>query len=126
MQIQARILVADDDPELLGAVAGALERAGAEVVRAESGAELLECIADEGPFDLAVVDVSMPLTSGLFAMHSARNVGLETPVLVITGLEDETLPEQVRKLGQNALLLRKPFDLAQLETAVSRLLPSGA
>lgn len=123
MHIEARVLVADDDPELLGAVSAALERAGAEVVRAETGAELLECIADEGPFDLALVDVSMPLTSGLFAMHSARNVGLEMPVIVMTALKDETLPEQVRRLGQNALLLRKPFDLTQLESAVSRFLP---
>ena len=46
----ARVLVADDDVELLQSVAEALEQSGADVVRADSGAELIERMADEGPF----------------------------------------------------------------------------
>jgi DNA-binding response OmpR family regulator len=125
MLAHARVLVAEDDRELLDTVAQALERAGAQVVRAMSGAELLERMADSGPFDLVVADVSMPLTSGLFALHSARNVGLHTPIIVMTALKDESLPDQVRSLGKNAVLLRKPFGLAELEAVASRLLSSN-
>jgi DNA-binding response OmpR family regulator len=117
-----RILVADDDTELLGTIATALERAGAEVVRAESGAELLERIADEEPFGLVITDVAMPWLNGLYALHSARTVGHETPVIVMTALKDDRLPDQVRALGQNAVLLRKPFSLEDLESAALRLL----
>lgn len=117
-----RILVADDDAELLGTIATALERAGAEVVRAESGAELLERIADEQPFALVITDVAMPWLNGLYAMHSARNVGDRTPVIVMTALKDDRLTDQVRSLGRNAMLLRKPFSLEDLESAALRLL----
>lgn len=120
----SRILVADDDPDVLEAVASALEELGASVARAASGGELIERMADDGPFELVVTDVSMPWMSGLQAMHSARTAGVGTPTIVMTALRDEHIPEHVRALGQNAVLLRKPFKLAELESAVSKLLPA--
>lgn len=123
MRSHARILVADDDPELLEVVVEALERWGAEVARADTGAQLIERLAHEAPFDLIITDISMPWMSGLQAMYSARTVGLGTPVIVMTALSEERIPAQVTGL-QNAVLLRKPFDLAELERLVSRLLPS--
>lgn len=122
MLLDTRILVADDDPVLLHTVSEALERLGACVVRAESGAELMERMADGGPFALVVTDISMPWMSGLQAMHAARYAGLDTPIIVMTALKDEGIPEAVRKLGRRAVLLRKPFDLAALETATAGLL----
>lgn len=118
----ARILVADDDPDVLGAVSDALERLGAQVVRAESGADLIERMADEGPFSLVVTDVSMPWMSGLQAMYSVRTAGVSTPIIVMTALPDERIPAQVLALGNNSVLLRKPFELRELEEAAERLL----
>jgi two-component system OmpR family response regulator len=120
-----RILVADDDPDLLQSVAAALRQAGAEVVCAESGAGLITKMADEGPFALVVADISMPWMSGLHAMHSARFAGLSTPILVMTALNDPQIDEQVRALGRDALLLRKPFVLEDFVQAVERLVGSG-
>jgi CheY-like chemotaxis protein len=117
----ARILVADDDPELLCSVAAALEQLGAEVVRAQNGGELIEHLADDGPFTVVVADVAMPWMTGLQVLHSARTAGLGTPVVVMTALKGERLVEQVQALGRNAVLLRKPFELEELESAVSSL-----
>jgi CheY-like chemotaxis protein len=117
-----RVLVADDDPELLAAVADALSRLGADVSRAESSAELIERLAGEGPFDLVVTDVSMPWMNGLQAIHAARMAGLGTSVIVMTALKDERIAARVEALGRRTILLRKPFDLKQLETAVEELL----
>ena len=58
--MRLRALVADDDPEMLDMVARALENFGADVVRASSGDELLEHIAEAGTFDVVVTDISMP------------------------------------------------------------------
>jgi CheY-like chemotaxis protein len=118
----ARVLVADDDPLLLETVADALTHLGANVTSAASGAELIERMAHEGPFDLVVTDVSMPWMNGLQAMQAARTAGVGTSVIFITALADERIPSQVRALGENALLLRKPFDLSQLVAAASELL----
>ena len=117
-----RLLVADDDPLLLAAVADALTRLGADVVRAESGAELIDHLVDEGPFDLVITDVSMPWMNGLQAMHSARTAGLGTSVIVMTALQDERLSTLVQSLGRHAVLLRKPFELRELEALVTMLL----
>ena len=118
----ARVLVADDDPLLLATVVDALTHFGAKVTSAASGAELIEQMANEGPFDLVVTDVSMPWMNGLQAMQAARAAGLGTSVIFITALADERIPSQVRALGENARLLRKPFDLSQLVAAASELL----
>jgi len=120
-----RILVADDEPDLLESVAAALREAGAEVVCAESGAELITKMADEGPFALVIADVSMPWMSGLNAMHSARFAGLATPILVMTASTDPQIDEQVRALGRDVLLLRKPFELAEFVKAVETLVGPG-
>jgi CheY-like chemotaxis protein len=117
-----RILVADDDPDVLDAVASALEGLGADVARARNGTELIECMANEGPFALIVTDISMPWMTGLQAMYSARTAGLATPIVVMTALHDERIPAQVQGLGENATLLRKPFDLHELEAVLTKLL----
>ena len=118
----ARILVAEDDEDLLQTVAGALEAEGAEVVCAESGAELVERMAADGPFGLVITDVSMPWGSGVRAMRLARTAGVQTPVLVMTGLRDEWIPTEVLALGDNVALLRKPFGLDELHAIVAKLL----
>ena len=122
---RARVLVADDDPEMLGAVADAVGRLECDVVRAENGADLVDRLATEGPFDLIVSDVSMPWMDGLKTLRSMRTAGLPTPVIIMTALADPHIAEQVRALGSNAVLLRKPFELDELETAVATLTASA-
>jgi CheY-like chemotaxis protein len=116
-----RVLVADDDPELLAAVADALKRLGHDVVQVESGAGLVNRLANEGPFDLIVSDISMPWMDGLKALSSMRTAGVATPVIVMTALRDQQIPAQVQALGLNVVLLRKPFELDELEAAVATL-----
>lgn len=118
-----RILVADDDREMLDAVAEALRRLGAVVVEAESGAELIVRLAGEGPFSLIVTDVSMPWMNGLKALQSARAAGHAMGVIVMTALRDARIDAQVEALGHGVVLLRKPFELSDLEAAASSLLP---
>lgn len=122
--MKLRVLVADDDPDLLGTVAAALIRAGAEVVRATTGIELLEGLAEQGPFDLLITDVSMPWMTGLQAAHTARAAGLDIPTIVMTGLADALVRDRFGALGENAILLKKPFDYDQLTSAVNTLVPS--
>lgn len=121
MAAHARVLVADDDPEMLGAVADALERLGHEVVRATSGGELVDQYAQGNQFDLIISDISMPWMDGLRTLRSMRTAGVRVPVIVMTALRDEQIPAQVRALGARTRLLRKPFGLDELEAAVAAL-----
>jgi two-component system OmpR family response regulator len=118
----ARVLVADDDPLLLELVADGLGSLGADVIRASGGEELLEQLANEGPFDLVVTDVGMPWMSGLTAIHAARSAGISMAVIIMTAREDDGIPAQVQALGPDAVFLRKPFGLAELGAAAAALL----
>ena len=60
--------------------------------------------------------------NGLQAMHASRAAGPGTAVIVMTALRDARLDAMVQGLGDKALLLRKPFSLAALESAVQTLL----
>jgi CheY-like chemotaxis protein len=122
MPARPRILVAEDDPEMLRSLEHALEHWGADVVCAADGASLVLRLADDGPFDLVITDISMPWMNGLQAMRSLRSAGIRAPILFITGLVDVKLPEQVAAMGRAARLLRKPFGPVELEVAVHELL----
>jgi two-component system KDP operon response regulator KdpE len=121
-----RILVADDDPELLQLVVNALLVRGFEVVSATTGGELLEGIAEDGPFHLVITDVAMPWMTGLQVMHSARSAGLSCPVIVMTAMRSHKTAEQVAALGVEVQLLYKPFTIDDLDRAVRRALGTRA
>lgn len=121
-----RVLVADDDPDVLQDVAAALEVFGASVTRAESGADLMIRLGENEPFDLIVTDVAMPWMTGLQAVQSTRYAGLETPVIVMTALRDPAIPDRVHTLGGHALLLQKPFGMPELRAAIERLIPHAS
>jgi CheY-like chemotaxis protein len=116
-----RVLVADDDVQLLDLVCDFLARLEANVARASSGSDLIQQLATAGPFDLIVTDISMPWMSGLQAMRSTRAAGLATPVIVMTALSDPRIPDQVKSLGGNTVFLRKPFAASELEAAAAVL-----
>jgi two-component system response regulator MprA len=120
MAVRARVLVADDDPDLLAAVAEGLTQLGADVIQAGNGGQLIDQLADNGPFDLVVTDVAMPWMSGIHAMRAARIAGLGTALIVMTALRDNSIPADVRAIG--GTLLRKPFRLAELEAIATKLL----
>jgi putative two-component system response regulator len=117
----SRIVIADDDPDSLDLLRLALGNPQIEICEAVNGAELVDLLAEQGPFDLVVTDVHMPWMEGLQVLLSARAAEIHTPVLVITGLTRPDLQTKVDRLG-NAKLLRKPFGVSELRAAVAELM----
>jgi len=116
-----RVLIADDDPDTLQLIALAVHAPGVEVYVAMDGLELLELIAECEPFDLIVTDVSMPSIAGLQVLASIREAGLDTPAIVVTGLDRPALPDTIARLGKT-ILVRKPFEIVELRRAIAALL----
>ena len=123
--VPARVLVADDDTDMLAALSDAMASLGFDVRSVDSGAGLIDCLANDGPFDLIVTDISMPWMDSLKTLRSIRSAGVTTPVIVITALTDEQIPNRVQALGGNAILVRKPFDLDELAVAARRMTTGG-
>ena len=121
----ARALVADDNLHLRAWGRRVFEQAGFEVVEASDGRELEGALRELGPFNVAVVDIRMPPPTGLRAVALARARGDRTPVVFVTGVEDDDLPATIRQLGP-AVLLLKPFDGDDLLNAARRVMEAAA
>jgi CheY-like chemotaxis protein len=117
----SKLLVVDDDPDILALVQLRLQRAGHRVIGASSGAEALAIVAERGVPDLAVLDVSMPGMSGLELLSTLREQ--ESKDLPAVFLSARVQPEDIergRALG--ATYLTKPFIASALLNAVERAL----
>jgi CheY-like chemotaxis protein len=116
----SRIAIADDDSDSLDMICEFLRSSKTEILKASSGSELVELLAEHGPFDLIVTDIDMPWMEGLAVIRSARAADIRAPVIVITGLTRPNLESTVADLG-NARLLHKPIELSALRKAVAEL-----
>ncbi len=115
-----RVIVAEDDLEMLAWLVEVLEGAGAEVIRAKSGAEVLDVIINQGRINLAVVDVHIPPPSGLRVVALARLAGFTGPFLLITAFPDASLERSCTEMASTAMLA-KPFEAEALIEAAKKL-----
>ena len=102
-----RILIVDDDRALRHALATLLEEVGHVVEQAGDGSDALVML-NGGAFDLVLLDIGLPGTSGLDVLARVRAAG-SPPLVVMMTADDtsETLLEAVRR--QAYRYLRKPF-----------------
>jgi DNA-binding response OmpR family regulator len=115
-----KILVVDDDPELLPLVAFALRQGGFLALEAATGERALELVAEEAP-DLLVLDVNLPGIDGFEVCRRLRETGDRTPILMLTVRGDEE--DLVRGLDLGADdYLTKPFSPRTLLARVRALL----
>jgi CheY-like chemotaxis protein len=117
----SKLLVVDDDPDILALVQLRLQRAGHRVIGASSGAEALALVAERGVPDLAVLDVSMPGMSGLELLSTLREQqAQDLPAVFLSARVQPEDIERGRALG--ASYLTKPFIASALLNAVDRAL----
>jgi DNA-binding NtrC family response regulator len=108
-----KVLIVDDEPELVTAFARILEHESYDVERAPSGEAALE-ILDRGGVDLVLLDVCMPSMSGLDVLSRLRERGVHVPTIVISGAGSVDVAVQAIKLGA--------FDFVQKPLHRERLL----
>jgi len=113
-----RILVADDDLEILSLVSRHVRSLAGEVLEASDGEEALRVARREKP-DLIILDVMMPGMSGWEVCRAVREDDhlAATGVIMLTGI-GERLNEMTSPLYGADDFLDKPFDLDDLETKI--------
>ena len=116
---QARILVVEDEVDIMELVASTLEGEGYGVVRAANGMEAMERLDKDAP-DLVVLDLMMPVISGLEVLQHIRQKGT-TPVILLTALESEDNRVRGLQLGADDYMV-KPFSVRELAARVAALL----
>jgi CheY-like chemotaxis protein len=117
----ARVLVVDDDPDILDLVRLRLQSRGHPVLTASSGPEALKLLARRQPPDIAVLDVSMPGMTGFELLKQLRaKEGYESmPAIFLSARVQPADVEQGRALG--AVYLTKPFVTNALMKAIERV-----
>jgi DNA-binding response OmpR family regulator len=115
-----KLLIADDEIDLLGELRPLLERSGYEVLTAKNGAQALAVISSEQP-SLVILDVLMPVMDGRETLRRLRQQGNWTPVILLTQVNTAT--ERVLSLQEGADdYLSKPFDPLELLARIQAVL----
>jgi two-component system, OmpR family, response regulator MprA len=115
-----RLLVVDDDPDVLNSLGRALRMSGYSVTVASNGGDALDALA-RSPVDLVVLDILMPIVDGFEVCRRLRERGDDTPVLALTardGVDDRVAGLEV---GADDYLV-KPFSLRELLARIRALL----
>ena len=119
-----RILLVDDEADLLDMVAQTLEPLGYQVDAHNLPEDALRAfLASPKSFDLVLTDQSMPRLTGLQLVTRLREVRPDLPIVLCTGLSLVIPPDRFQALGQ-AWLLPKPFSTAELAQVVRQALAS--
>ena len=111
-----KVLIAEDDPVIALGLAERVRSLGHEALGpAADGAEAVVLARADTP-DLYLFDIEMPNLDGLEAAEQLAAEGLRRPVVVVTGVEDESLVERSIASGVGAYLT-KPVDTRELQAA---------
>ncbi len=117
-----KILIVDDEPDLVDAYVRLLKRSGLRCIGAFDADQAIRLIDTERP-DLVLTDLTLPADSGLVVIRHAHAQSPRTPVIVMSGHQVPELEHAARAAGASACLL-KPVVLGELIRAIERALGS--
>ncbi|MCK5706032.1 MAG: response regulator [Candidatus Aureabacteria bacterium] len=122
MSIKKKVLVVDDEPEIVILVKSRLEANGFEAIGADNGKEAIEKALTENP-DIILLDLLMPVMDGYEAMNHLKKheETKDIPIILFTAAP----PEKVIKKGDDTMnaidFVMKPFDDGALSTLLKRV-----
>jgi two-component system response regulator HydG len=117
---RSKILVVEDDPEMLAMVCEHLEAEGHAVVGADRGAEAIAQLRS-GEFDIVLTDLRMPDVDGMEVLRAARQSQRDVPVILFTAFGSiETAIQAIRQGAYD--YVTKPFALEEISLLVGKAL----
>ena len=121
-----KILIADDEPNILMSLEFLMKREGYTVVVARDGGEAMQSIINERP-DLVLLDGMMPVKTGFDVCYEVRSMESvrDTKILMLTAKGRDTDVAKGLALGANAYMT-KPFSTKDLVQKVQDMLGGAA
>lgn len=120
-QTMKRILVIDDDPQVLQTLSMMMKRLGHLAFVALDGQHALKVFKQDAPH-AAILDLNLPDMNGIEVLRQIRAYDEGFPVIILTGAGTETLEQEGKQLGISDFLV-KGFSLQALKAALDRALP---
>ncbi len=116
------VLLAEDDPLVLSVASRILSRRGFDVLHAATGRDALQrCKEHEGPIDLLVTDVVMPLMSGRELASHVKILRPETKILYMSGYSEDMIGRH-GILQEDENYMQKPFTSSELLEKIETVL----
>jgi DNA-binding response OmpR family regulator len=119
----ARVLIVDDEPDVLLLLRIELEAEGYETLLAADGETAIRRIAEERP-DIVLLDVMMPVVDGWGVLQRLAEQGSTTRVIVLSAKANDSDVAHALELGAHEYVT-KPFDPAALLVTVAHVLQSS-
>src|SRR5262245_48778235 len=118
--MKGRILLVEDEPSLVVTLTDLLQSEGYSVLSCTDGGEGLHR-GQSGGLDLIILDIMLPTMDGLAVCRGLRQIGVQTPILMLTARGE--VPDRVLglKLGADDYLA-KPFEEPELLARIEALL----
>ena len=121
MADRKRILIADDDPDLLELLRMDLSFQGYEVFTAADGREAL-AVAQKETLDLVLLDVMMPYIDGYHVAYEiSGKMGPNAPKIIIITSRDTVREKGIAMMSGAAMIIQKPFGMAELHKTLEGL-----
>ncbi|MFA5554297.1 MAG: response regulator [Phycisphaerae bacterium] len=119
---QSKILVVDDEVDIVSTIQYRLKSCNFTVITANNGKDGLETAIKEKP-DIILLDINMPIMSGHEMLERLRNDPTikDTPVIMLTAYSDTRDVSKAAGLGINDYVT-KPFDFAELMDKITNAL----
>jgi two-component system OmpR family response regulator len=115
-----RVLIVDDDPQIVDLLSATLRFAGLEIVSATNGTDALDAARNDAP-DVIVLDVMLPDLDGFEIVRQLRSSGTTTPVLFLTARDATTDKVAGLTIGGDDYVT-KPFSVDEVVARVNVLL----
>ena len=127
-KIPIRILIADDDLDILGLYRDFLEAKGKEITLTTDGRKCVEAYKkkynsqqSENYFDVVILDQKMPFMTGLQAAIEILDINPHQRIIFASGYVEKTLLDILTKLNRAIAVIEKPFSLDVLEHMINNV-----
>lgn len=117
MKLKSKILVVDDEEQLVQLLARQLERLSHTTYMANSAKEALDILQQDKAIDVLVTDFKMPEINGVELIAKAMKIDPRIQGIIVTGYLDDEIADNAMQAGA-VRCFEKPLDVVQLEKAI--------
>ncbi len=124
--MKKKILIVEDEPKLLRAIADKLIREGFDTLEARNGEEGAKIAINEKP-DLILLDIIMPVMDGITALNQIRNDewGKKVPVIMLTNLSGGVEVAKCLQRGVHDYLVKSDWTLSDVVKQINNKLKNN-
>ncbi len=114
--MNTKILIVDDEKDILDVLRDRLEQEFSEILIASNGSEAVRIVAQDRP-NIVIMDINMPVLNGIEAKRMIRNSGLRIPIIFLSVRpKDELLDE----MDENTIFMEKTVNFKELSSVINK------